>query len=88
MSATIAGVESHLKQKKKLVQEVSLVIDDEFPLNRKNFIHRIKVSRRFGRKAVAINFVTLHEVRIDREVKEEEYKLTQFLVINSIIKEY
>lgn len=40
------------------VQQVSLVINYELPTNRENYIHRIGRSGRFGRKGVAINFVT------------------------------
>lgn len=41
--------------------QVSLVINYDLPTNRENYIHRIGRSGRFGRKGVAINFVT--EVR-------------------------
>jgi translation initiation factor 4A len=40
------------------VQQVSLVINYDLPKNRENYIHRIGRSGRFGRKGVAINFVT------------------------------
>lgn len=40
------------------VQQVSLVINYDLPINRENYIHRIGRSGRFGRKGVAINFVT------------------------------
>ena len=43
------------------VSQVSLVINYDLPTNRENYIHRIGRSGRFGRKGVAINFVT--EVR-------------------------
>lgn len=39
------------------VQQVSLVINYDLPLNRELYIHRIGRSGRFGRKGVAINFV-------------------------------
>lgn len=42
--------------------QVSLVINYDLPTNRENYIHRIGRSGRFGRKGVAINFVT--QVRI------------------------
>ncbi|ODV94488.1 hypothetical protein PACTADRAFT_4429 [Pachysolen tannophilus NRRL Y-2460] len=40
------------------VQQVSLVINYDLPFDRENYIHRIGRSGRFGRKGVAINFVT------------------------------
>ncbi|CAF0885847.1 unnamed protein product [Adineta ricciae] len=40
------------------IQQVNLVINYDLPNNRENYIHRIGRSGRFGRKGVAINFVT------------------------------
>lgn len=40
------------------VQQVSLVINYDLPVQRENYIHRIGRSGRFGRKGVAINFIT------------------------------
>ncbi|CAR22131.1 ATP-dependent RNA helicase FAL1 [Lachancea thermotolerans] len=40
------------------VQQVSLVINYDLPDNLENYIHRIGRSGRFGRKGVAINFIT------------------------------
>ncbi|KYR00371.1 DEAD/DEAH box helicase domain-containing protein [Tieghemostelium lacteum] len=40
------------------VQQVSLVINFDLPTNLENYIHRIGRSGRFGRKGVAINFIT------------------------------
>ncbi|OLY85257.1 ATP-dependent RNA helicase eIF4A [Smittium mucronatum] len=40
------------------VQQVSLVINYDLPINRENYIHRIGRGGRFGRKGVAINFIT------------------------------
>ncbi len=40
------------------VQQVSLVINYDIPTNRESYIHRIGRSGRFGRKGVAINFIT------------------------------
>jgi len=45
------------------VQQVSLVINFDLPTNRENYIHRIGRSGRFGRKGVAINFLTEGDVR-------------------------
>lgn len=44
------------------VQQVSLVICYDLPTNRELYIHRIGRSGRFGRKGVAINFVTTEDV--------------------------
>ncbi|KAK9324311.1 P-loop containing nucleoside triphosphate hydrolase protein [Lipomyces orientalis] len=57
------------------VQQVSLVINYDLPLNRENYIHRIGRSGRFGRKGVAINFVTSEDVSILRDI--EQYYSTQ-----------
>lgn len=38
------------------VQQVSLVVNYDLPLNRESYLHRIGRSGRFGRKGVAINF--------------------------------
>ncbi|XP_014231695.1 eukaryotic initiation factor 4A-I isoform X1 [Trichogramma pretiosum] len=45
------------------VQQVSLVINYDLPSNRENYIHRIGRGGRFGRKGVAINFVTTEDKR-------------------------
>ncbi|BFZ54596.1 RNA helicase [Savitreella phatthalungensis] len=57
------------------VQQISLVINYDLPLNRENYIHRIGRSGRFGRKGVAINFVTSEDVRGLRDI--EQYYSTQ-----------
>ncbi|KAG8907010.1 RNA helicase [Tulasnella sp. 403] len=57
------------------VQQVSLVINYDLPSNRENYIHRIGRSGRFGRKGVAINFVTVEDVKILRDI--EQYYSTQ-----------
>jgi len=51
------------------VQQVSLVINYDLPRNLENYIHRIGRSGRFGRKGVAINFVTGEDVRTLRELE-------------------
>jgi len=52
------------------VQQVSLVINYDMPANRENYIHRIGRSGRFGRKGVAINFVTEDDTRAMREIEQ------------------
>merc|ERR1712039_55453 len=52
------------------VQQVSLVINYDLPNNRESYLHRIGRSGRFGRKGVAINFVTQEDVRALREIEQ------------------
>lgn len=59
------------------VQNVSLVINYDLPTNRENYIHRIGRSGRFGRKGVAINFVTTDDVKILRDI-EQYYRCVLF----------
>ncbi|KAI0294239.1 P-loop containing nucleoside triphosphate hydrolase protein [Multifurca ochricompacta] len=49
--------------------QVSLVINYDLPTNRENYIHRIGRGGRFGRKGVAINFVTTEDVRMLRDIE-------------------
>lgn len=51
------------------VQQVSLVINYDLPTNRENYIHRIGRGGRFGRKGVAINFVTTQDVAMLRDIE-------------------
>ena len=50
--------------------QVSLVINFDLPTNRENYIHRIGRSGRFGRKGVAINFLTQPDVRFLRDIEQ------------------
>ncbi|KAM9960579.1 hypothetical protein ACTFIW_009722 [Dictyostelium discoideum] len=52
------------------VQQVSLVINYDLPIDRENYIHRIGRSGRFGRKGVAINFVKNSDIRILRDIEQ------------------
>lgn len=52
------------------VQQVSLVINFDLPTNRENYIHRIGRSGRFGRKGVAINFVTAGDVKYMKDIEQ------------------
>jgi translation initiation factor 4A len=52
------------------VQQVSLVINYDLPKDRENYIHRIGRSGRFGRKGVAINFITGDDVRQMRDIEQ------------------
>lgn len=52
------------------VQQVSLVINYDLPINRELYIHRIGRSGRFGRKGVAINFVKSEDVGTLRDIEQ------------------
>ncbi|KAJ4461156.1 putative ATP-dependent RNA helicase FAL1 [Paratrimastix pyriformis] len=52
------------------VQQVSLVINFDLPTEKESYIHRIGRSARFGRKGVAINFVTSDDVAMLREIQQ------------------
>jgi len=52
------------------VQQVSLVINYDLPTNRENYIHRIGRGGRFGRKGVAINFVTEEDKRNLQDIEQ------------------
>lgn len=51
------------------VQQVSLVINYDLPTNRESYIHRIGRGGRFGRKGVAINFITDDDSRTMRDIE-------------------
>lgn len=57
------------------VQQVSVVFNYDLPFNRENYLHRIGRSGRFGRKGIAINFVTKEDVHVLRDI--EQYYATQ-----------
>ncbi|ETW28904.1 eukaryotic initiation factor 4A [Plasmodium falciparum FCH/4] len=59
------------------VQQVSLVINYDLPASPDTYIHRIGRSGRFGRKGVAINFVTNDDKEKDKLKKIESYYSTQ-----------
>jgi len=52
------------------VHHVSLVINYDLPRYKENYLHRIGRSGRYGRKGVAINFVTRDDVRSLRELEK------------------
>ena len=44
------------------VQQLSLVINYDLPIQKETYIHRIGRSGRYGRKGTAINFITDHDI--------------------------
>lgn len=61
------------------VQQVSLVINYELPMQRENYVHRIGRSGRFGRKGVAINLVCAEEIKALKDI--EEHYSTKILAL-------
>jgi len=51
------------------VQQVSLVINFELPMNRENYIHRIGRSGRFGKKGVSINLLCNNEAKMKEDIE-------------------
>jgi translation initiation factor 4A len=51
------------------VQQISVVINFELPVQRENYIHRIGRSGRYGRKGASINLVTEREIRAQSEIE-------------------
>lgn len=49
---------------------MSLVINYDIPTNHENYLHRIGRSGRFGRKGVAINFVTEADAATLKELEK------------------
>jgi superfamily II DNA/RNA helicase len=52
------------------VQQVSLVINYELPIEKENYIHRIGRAGRFGRKGVTINLISQDESRAREEIEK------------------
>ncbi len=51
------------------IQQVSVVINYDIPVKVESYLHRIGRSGRYGRKGVAINFMTLQDERRVREIE-------------------
>ncbi len=52
------------------VQQISIVINYELPVQRENYIHRIGRSGRFGRKGASINLITEREMRNQVDIEK------------------
>ena len=57
------------------VQQVSLVINYEIPIQRENYVHRIGRSGRYGKKGSAINLICGDEINAVKEI-ESHYSTT------------
>ena len=68
------------------IQQVSLVINFDLPKNKETYIHRIGRSGRFGRKGVAINFVTDEDSKNLKEI--ERFYDTQIVEMPENIAEF
>jgi superfamily II DNA/RNA helicase len=51
------------------VQQVSLVVNYELPIQRENYVHRIGRSGRYGKKGTAINLVYGDEMNTIKEIE-------------------
>ena len=51
------------------VQQISIVINYELPLQRENYIHRNGRSGRFGKKGVAINLISKNEMKMKEDIE-------------------
>jgi superfamily II DNA/RNA helicase len=56
------------------VQQVSTVINYDIPRNIETYLHAIGRSGRYGRKGIAINFVTKYDINVMRRI-EDHYKI-------------
>ena len=51
------------------VQQVSLVINYDLPRNVESYIHRIGRSGRYGRRGLALNFISNYDKRLINELE-------------------
>jgi len=52
------------------VHHVNIVINYDLPPNKENYLHRIGRGGRYGRKGVAINFVSQRDIELLRELEQ------------------
>ena len=70
------------------VQQVSVVINFDIPKCPHNYLHRIGRSGRWGRKGLAINFVTKRDVHLMRGIEKHYKKEIMELPNQSELKNY
>jgi superfamily II DNA/RNA helicase len=51
------------------VQQVSLIINYDMPIQHENYIHRIGRSGRYGRKGLAINLISVNEIETIEKIQ-------------------
>jgi translation initiation factor 4A len=64
------------------VQQISLVVNYDLPISKENYIHRIGRSGRFGRKGVAINFVTNDDAPKLKEIEQFYHTQIEEMPVN------
>ena len=52
------------------IQQVSLVINYDIPIDKESYLHRIGRTGRFGRKGVAINLVTKDDYQKMKDIEK------------------
>ena len=68
------------------IQQLSLVINFDLPKNKETYIHRIGRSGRYGRKGIAINFVTSEDISHMKEI--ESFYNTQIMEMPQNLADY
>jgi superfamily II DNA/RNA helicase len=53
------------------VQQVAVVVNYDLPMRKEMYMHRIGRSGRFGRKGIAINFVTKGDISMIRDIESK-----------------
>jgi translation initiation factor 4A len=64
------------------VHHVNIVVNFDLPTNMENYLHRIGRGGRFGRKGVAINFVSQRDVQMLREIEQHYHTVIGELPLN------
>lgn len=58
------------------------MLNYDLPVKRENYIHRIGRSGRFGRKGVAVNFVTASDVGYLKDIEEHYCTVVEEMPMN------